>query len=286
MGSMLDVLYGTMGEYVFASQNAVSAPDSNLLSQLDWDMKPVVMAGLKLEMTLPYSITAAFRFAGALPMTSGGMVNRDWLAGDNRLNPNDPESPTHYSEHTNYLLGGYTSDVSVGYRFYSYTWHIKPMIGFKAHYFTFDGRDGFGNYPSGDMRFYGTVISYRQYYRIPYIGLAGGWRHHDRGSIGITTRYSPFVYADAIDHHYTRRLEFFDFLKKGMYWDIAIRSELSLNRGFTPWLEIGWQGTNQFIGDTTILNSETGQKFNRTDSAGASLRLLRLSAGISLQTAL
>ncbi len=277
-----EMRYGVLKEYVYSS----SAEDAELLSRLDWEVQPSFAAGMHAELTLPYRLFIGGKAAIALPMRSGSMVNRDWISGNPPLSNDDPDSPTHYSEHNAHLTEGYAADVYIGYSFHGRHWSIEPAAGFQAWFYDFDGRDGFYLYPYKSGVFEGSVITYQQLYYMPYVRSRISLRLPPRLQLQFTAAYSPLTAVDALDHHILRNTKFYDSPRCGTMLESHLRISLQASEPLSVWLSIGGSIVPPFRGDTDTLNTVTGAESSSTNGGGASLQLLHISAGIRLKTRL
>ncbi|AFG36258.1 omptin family outer membrane protease [Spirochaeta africana] len=279
------ISWGRAGEYVYDSETSV--PDADLLSQLDWDIDNVIEFGLQGEIELGYGIFTGGGFAALLPGRSGGMTDRDWIPGEQRLDPDDQQSPTHRSDHDNYVLGGYAADLHMGWRYYGNRWLLAPRAGYTQRYITFDARDGSYTYPSSSGEFFGTVISYRQHHRIPYIGVSVAAEPYPRIMLQLDGQYSPLVVVDAVDHHYRREdggsggIEFYDYPRGGQFIAGGLRIGIRASDASLFWVEITGELVPEFRGSARAMPTDSGQVFP-AGTAGASLRRVRISTGISL----
>ncbi|GAB6088578.1 omptin family outer membrane protease [Spirochaeta dissipatitropha] len=287
------LVYGQLGEYVFSEQQ--SYRDDDMLSHLTWDLKPALMQGFRLE--LQYTNTRDDRmqsgaefgvdFSGAVPLASGKMTDRDWMNQHSfRTDPDDPFSPSHYSEHDLFLLGGYRADVWANLHLGT-DLQFLPGIGFRSHYYTFDGRDGFAIYPTGEVEFHGTVISYRQYHRIPYLSMGLLVPVRNKGEVRLKGDIGWPIQVDAIDHHYKTGREYYDLPRGGLYAGIHLDGKLRISEGIEVTASSAAEYVPVFKGDSYELNVLTGLiKGPFTDAGGASKILTRISLGLRISSGL
>lgn len=290
------LVYGQLGEYVFSETQ--SYRNDGMLSELIWDLKPALMQGFRLELEvtnrkqnqIQSGAEFGVDFSGAVPLPSGSMVDRDWINTTSfRTDPDDPLSPSHYSKHDVFLLGGYRADVWMLLKFGSGI-QILPGVGFRSHYYTFDGRDGFGIYSpalGGEIEFHGTVISYRQYHRIPYFSFGLLFPVSARGEVRLSGDAGWPVQVDAIDHHYKTGREYYDLPRGGWYASLNMDSRLSISERIELTLSGAAEYVPIFKGDSFEFNNNSGSITGPfTDGGGASKILSRFSIGLRISSGL
>ena len=214
------VLYGHAEEIVYKYPG-----EDQYLSELLWDLKPLVYFGLGLDFGprdpfKRHGFTADGSVKFGLPMNTGIIEDRDW----------GPESHndylTHYSRHD--AVSGFTltAELSAGF-----SWRLTDFLALGAYgeftymRYTWDAKDGYAQYAgtdihgdyyhwSGDISKYytsGVGIKYAQNWFIlsPGISLAGrlGKYFTLRGDIC----YSPLIYSVNRDDHVNKRLIFWDY---------------------------------------------------------------------------
>ncbi|MDR1108024.1 MAG: omptin family outer membrane protease, partial [Spirochaetaceae bacterium] len=152
LSSSLGIIYGHSEELVYKY-----AGKDTLLSELIWDLKPLVYSGAALDFgrTNPWERWGFFAGASikyGLPLKTGVMEDRDWMAAKGGY-------LTHYSRHDAYSNGALLSDLSLGFSFSFFeALLLKPGIRFSYMYFSWSAQDGFtqhtsnsgGDYPPWD----------------------------------------------------------------------------------------------------------------------------------------
>ncbi len=276
--------FGQLGEYVFAPDAQTSIEGSQVASELLWDIKPAWFFGMSGEYIFPRRFFLGGSYLGAMPAGTGYMYDRDWLAVDLpfRVNQLDPDSPTRYSRHDVYLTGAHAGELFLGRWFVLVNgMHLTPLVGFGVKYYAMNATDGTGVYSSGNVTFYGTVISYRQYYTSFFLGASAVVSPLEQLSITATIKGSPgLTSVEAIDHHYRRNMEFYDEISGGMMLEGEIRFDLNTSSSSSIWFALGGSMIPQMQGKTTTLFTSTGYVPQPTENgAGASLYIARLSAG-------
>ncbi|MDR3124018.1 MAG: omptin family outer membrane protease [Treponema sp.] len=255
-------------------------------SQLFWDLKPMVYLGFALSFSRAdllagpgAAVDLSVKFG--LPLKSGTMEDRDWRDPD-------PEKLTDFSTHDAYLGGGtLLFDFAGGISF-----PIKSAVAIKALFavsymqFSWDGRDGYGNYMNiinGTWKrhdYQGTVITYDQAWLIISPGI--GFFLPLGRALTLDFRFfiSPLIYAGAEDNHITTDTRYNDYMRGGLCLEPSLDIAFSPNRFFSLVLRGSWRNIAGTRGDT----SENGSFYLRTDGAGAGFSAL--DAGLSLQFAL
>jgi outer membrane protease len=214
------------------------------LSQLLWDLKPMIYVGSALSLSrsdplagLGAAVDVSVKFG--LPLPSGTHENRDWLNSD-------PEQLTNFSTHDAYLEGGgLLFDFSGGI-----TIPIKSAVAITALFavsymqFSWAGKDGYKEYEEDEWEreyFEGTVITYDQVWLIfsPGIGLFLPVRRN----LSLEFRFfiSPLIYAVAEDHHIKRSILFNDYMRGGLCLEPALDIAFSPNRFFSLILHGSWR---------------------------------------------
>lgn len=218
------VLYGRSDEIVYKRGNS-----DTVLSELLWDLKPLLYAGIGADFAPLYpfeknSFSAGMTFKCGLPFQTG--IMEDWDYMNDRF-----QYPTHYSRHNAFARHAFLFDISGGY-----SWIFKDNFAFKAFAefsymrFSWSARDGYYQYPentadgpqwSPDMEknyIHGEIIRYTQNWFIvsPGISLTAKLGNNFLLSGGLN--YSPFIYCSDRDDHYLRALYFEDIVSGGHFF--------------------------------------------------------------------
>ena len=275
----IGILYGHSEEIVYKT-----APYQNLYeSELLWDLKPLVYAGLgadfgPLDSSWKKGFAAALSFKAGLPLRTGKIEDRDWI-GANYI--------THYSQHDAYSRTAILLDVSAGY-FWRF---IDPLAlhvygEFSFMHFSWSARDGYTQYPitfpwdsSFPKTYYsGEVIRYRQNWFILTPGVSLDWDMNRLFSLKAFFNYSPLIYcADRDEHLVGIKKTFLDYLYFGHYLKSGGELILSPSQNISLSLSASYKRINGTRGDTII------QSVRFKDEAGAALSALDLGLAVNFR---
>ncbi|MDR0496025.1 MAG: omptin family outer membrane protease [Treponema sp.] len=223
-------LYGQSEEIVFMYPKS-----NNYLSELLWDIKPLVYAGIaaNFEPIDPFNYTglsSSLSLKIGIPLNTGIMEDRDWM------NPSH-NYPTHYSRHDNYTKSAILSDLSVGY-----SWRLNDFLSLKAFaefsfmHFSWSGENGYYQYPTTeypanyppwnddlpkiyfeDITKDGRVILYSQNWFIFAPGISLKCRLGNITSLEGIINYTPLIYCSDRDDHLLTGSTYYDYTFFGHY---------------------------------------------------------------------
>ena len=223
------LLYGQGEEIVF------KYPERNQhLSQLLWDLKPLIYFGLSFNLTPgeAFSGEGLTVFGSAkfgLPLRTGNMENRDWQYTDN-------ENLTNYSCHEAFSQSAVLADISAGYLLTLTDSLVLVFYGqFSFMYLSWMAENGFYQYLETDpitnsiipgqiwhedlpkVNIFGPGTRYIQNWFILSPGTALKGRINQHLAMEMNFNYSPLVYCIARDDHLLRDIVFWDTLFPGHY---------------------------------------------------------------------
>ncbi|GHV81880.1 hypothetical protein AGMMS49991_04380 [Spirochaetia bacterium] len=208
------LMYGEGEEILYGAPNG--AP---YLSQLLWDMKPLLYVGSALSLAVknpswPVGIYTSVTVKAGIPGNTGSMEDRDWLDDDNQY-------LTHYSIHDNNTTGAFLLDydlgVSIPIRFkQAYTMDLTVfgrLSWMQMEWFSQGGYTQYGEnnhqyppfvewdagFPKASIS--GPAISYRQMWLIAGPGLILDFPVWKLFSVSISFTVSPFIWGAAVDNH-------------------------------------------------------------------------------------
>jgi outer membrane protease len=278
------IVSGQTREIVFPTDTK-----SEYLSELIWEMNPVLYYGTQLEFGLidPMKKPGFFSSLSAkfgIPGKAGTMEDRDWMSTEN-------SNLTHFSSHTNETRGFYWLDAVAGASLpIKSLFFVKPFISASYMRFSFAAKDGYGKYAKrtgdtyasiDDTNFFlfppGEVIFYTQDWFVIATGIGLSYRFNRAFSLDLAFQISPFTFCNDQDEHLLTYTTYKDYTRFGLF--IEPLGELA----FTPvkWLEICMDISYRYIGETK------GESYKKTagdndylleaNQAGTSLSLIRSS---------
>ena len=272
---------GTAQETVYSSVRG----ERYQLSQLDWDIHNVVMAGAEVTVALQNTVWLNAGLWGAATKGNGQMTDYDWLL-------EEPGSPwTDWSLSSVDVTRAWLLDLNVnievtrfgglglrgiaGYKYNTWSWEDHGIQHVYSSNPAVPG--GFRNDVAADSS--NTGITYEQDIHIPYVGaglncVAGRW------SLDAYALYSPYVVATDHDEHVLRHLKFQEDFSGGQYFGLGVRGTCTfLDRGFAT-LALDGQIIPEIYGDTTVTNTRTGASDSSTGTAGLNNQVWMLSLGV------
>ncbi|MDR2483816.1 MAG: omptin family outer membrane protease [Treponema sp.] len=273
-------LYGQSEEIVYKAPNSDAC-----LSQLLWDMKPLWYAGTSFNFSqinpmekLGFFMDLSLKFG--IPSKTGTMEDRDWTAADGHL--------TNFSSHDNYTRGAFILDFSAGLSVPIVSKAlINLYLGFSYMNFSWDAHDGYIEYEKDNWEkipFYGPAISYSQEWRIFLLGI-GLNIPFKPFSIELSFQGSagPFIYCADQDEHFSRNLQFRDYLSGGVLLEPRGGFAFSLHPKAELSLHIGWRYISGARGITKERETglSAGGTFVKSGEAGAGYSML--DTGLSVK---
>ncbi|MFP3043016.1 omptin family outer membrane protease [Treponema primitia] len=299
------VLLGQSEEIVYKNSNT-----DNKLSQLLWDLKPLVYIGTALSFSRANPLAGlgavtdlSVKFG--LPLLSGTMEDRDWQ-------DSNPDLLTNFSSHDAYIQGAMLLDFSGGIAIPIVSRVvIKVLASFSYMRFSWIARDGYAQYNESGWNSslpktysQGTGISYDQEWLILSPGLGLFWPFYRSLNLDFRFFISPLIFANDLDNHFfrdpnafgdgdifrakksERYLQFTDHTRDGIYLEPSLNLTFSPN----PYLSLLFHGSWRYIsgvrGDTYTLKTgpNTTTPFKDPNSAGVGYSAFDL--GLFLKIAL
>ena len=198
------LLNGTAKEFVF--DNAC-LNKNNKESELDWDVKNIVLFGISGDFDILDYVYAGVSFDVAVPAASGYMQDYDWLNSVTpRWNNADPYELTNYSRHDNRLEKCLSFSVGAGGNIYlPMDFKVTPFAAYSYDYIGFSGADGYSSYKSDDFKenyFSGKVIAYRQESNAVLLGVKVQTSCLPKTFMSAEVSFSPaLTFTNAMDYH-------------------------------------------------------------------------------------
>lgn len=213
------IRYGTLGEYVYYSDNS-----NDILSYLEWDIKPLTFAGIKLEGGWKgINLKASVNFF--VPSACGRMADSDFLQ-DYYTDNGNRSVKTNYSEHENHLDAGIAFNIELSTKFYpSSKFSIAPVIGLDYQYLSLYAENGTAWYGTNSFnawddvnnrtvtKFSGRVIEYKRYELYTWLGVATEFKPFQKLYFGLSLFISPYTHIEGIDSHLLRSIYFFEIME-------------------------------------------------------------------------
>jgi len=282
IGIQFGFIYGQAFEYVYPLDNDTKG---SLLSELIWDMKPVLYYGIKADFgkVNPYvspGFFSSLSFKAGIPAKTGVMEDRDWMSTENN-------SLTHFSSHDNITKEMFTADLLLGASFpVKSLFFIKPFFSGSWMRFSFSGKDGSGTYarnkgsayyPIDDnpkhITYSGEVIRYEQNWLLLATGFSIGTDILFPLTFELFLKISPLTYCSATDEHLTTRMIYKDFTSFGFYYEPEVNVSIFLKQ-----IELSFNFAYRYIGktkgETYIKKNTDTQYYLSPNKAGAGLSII------------
>jgi outer membrane protease len=277
MGTGFGVICGQASELVYPVDTK-----GELLSELIWDMKPVVYLGLHADFGLADIMSGpgfftSLSFKAGIPGKTGRMEDRDWNSIHNG-------ALTNFSSHTNNTHKFFWLDINMGFSFPIKYFYIKPFLSGSWMQFAFTGSGGFYKYAKKIS--YGTyapienatvehisgkVITYRQNWLLAAAGLSIGVNIFYPFLFELSFQISPITYCSAEDNHISRNTIFRDFTYYGLFFEPGGKVSYDY-KNFNFSLEFFYR----FIGSTK------GDSFSNVKNSGYKITQNKAGAGLSV----
>lgn len=209
----LGSLSGEAKERVYADSQG-----GRKISQLDWQYDSAPTLKGNLEWDIVKRLSLGLSAWTTVAKTAGKMNDYDWLDADQ-------QQWTHHSYHADTdLKHAREFDINLkAWLFNHPTWRFGLMAGYQDTHYSFVAKGGIFNYGNGAYRgefIDAKAISYQQRFTVPYIGVAGNYRYGEFEA-GGAFKFSSWVKATAIDHHYFRDLTFKDDARGQQYFSLT-----------------------------------------------------------------
>jgi hypothetical protein len=274
MGVESGILYGASYEIVYDS-----ASSRRYLSELQWDIKPLLFAGLSAELR-PRNLLdrigffTAFEIKAGLPGKTGVTEDRDWF-------PNVPTAPgslTHFSSHENQTKAAFLADLAGGVSFpLGKTAVVKLSLNFLYMFFKHEAWNGYAQYglysPDSSLTD-ASNSNYNKYendhcvpwqpdwYKFYIFGLGMDYTQHwfilspgialvipgKRASFSFSAAVSPAIACIAFDNHFRGVPPF--LTHERMFGGIFLETEGNFFFAFSDFFGIGLSASYRYIGGT------------------------------------
>jgi len=287
LGTSVGVVEGTASELAFYYPNGKKFK----LSELTWDIKDVVMAGLHGSMGIGRRIRLNLGVWSALTEGNGTMVDRDWdypASVSAFLEPN-AGNWTHESQHPDTSLdSGVSFDTNANVMaIQAGPFSLHGILGVKRDDWQWSARGGTyiystlypgsrdrtGAFPEGQQ-----VISYEQKYLIPYLGVGANltWPAF---LIESHLLYGPAVSASDSDYHALRGVLFEGDYSGGTYVGLGLNATWAFAPRWSAAFGVEYQSIPELTGDVEVNDGEGPEYFR--GGSGIALNATSVSLGAS-----
>lgn len=291
--------------------------NDKILSELVWDMKPMITAGLGVQMEWTDGLRIEADASAGFPVNTGAMEDSDWL----NLLTNGRNVKTTFSAHDADLEYSYLASVKAGWDiplpfdslpFTSEKIRVIPRIGFRYMTWKWNGKDGYVQHPDvpgspslpdGIYQDWnegtpkspakGTVISYSQEYFIPTAGISVSVPVGTQFRLDFGFTGSLWVTCTGTDHHFipTSGWDFTYSIHSDLYIDSLSggyfgEGDITLRWKAMPRIVFFLEGKITGISDLRGATygkqypSTTYIKYQESNGGGADLNTFSLKLGI------
>jgi plasminogen activator len=289
LGASFGQLAGTAYERVYAPEIREFK-----VSELKWDLKDVAMGGV--QGTLGFGSRFRLNLGYWIPLNegSGEMVDTDWEF----LNTTSEDQWTKQSRHPDTAVdSGSVLDINLDYRVYTAgSFSVSGILGYRRNEWEWSSRggsfvyswdlnnDGFitpdefrvdqGSFPDGQL-----VITYRQQYEVPYLGLGldGAF-----GPVEVQGHllYSPWVSAEDHDVHVLRDTTFDGDFSGGSWFGLGVSARWFFLPRWYATLGVEYEKYDEIVGTVTQAGPEGRFVFDGGGSVEPETVLLLFGAGV------
>jgi outer membrane protease len=245
------IFYGQSEEIVYRNSQ-----DRNYLSQLLWDMKPLVYVGAGASFSRnrfrdALGLYMDLSFKAGIPTRTGRMEDRDWKV---------PSTLTNYSVHDNYTTRAFLMDFAMGVslplRFRDRIFAFLEAGGVASYsYFDWTAQDGYYQYDETNgwdssvpkIPVYGDQIAYYQHWLTLSPSVAVVIPIWSRWLVEVSLKAAPgSIWVWSLDEHIGRQIEFQDRPVGGF----LVEPGLEVSYSFNAYLSLGIYASYRYIRDS------------------------------------
>lgn len=247
------------------------------LSQLDWKFKnaPILKGNIDWDLS-PWVRLGASGWVTAGSHGASDMVDRDWML------PHQ-DGYSHISDSPSKLRSASAWDVNATvWGVNNDRWRLGLMAGWQQTDYKWDAHGGYYSYWNGllagplpDQK----VISYRQQFKMPYIGLTGGTRFRNV-EMNTTFKYSHWIRASDTDEHYLRDLTIRDSNRDSDFYSLAADIGYYITPQAKVFLEGEWVRITNGTGNKTQTYHDTGDVIHYQNASGIESSSYNVTAGL------
>ena len=272
---------GKAKEYVFVYDEELGGGRYKL-SQLDWDIKRVMMVGGNLTFRDGRGTINVGYWKAMTEGDDGHVKDYDWF---------NPESSdwTEYSDSAADVVDASIFDVNGGWEFLQDTmgFNARVLFGYKRDIWKWDARGGYGLYSELDYEpyYFGDQMigNYKQEISMPYLGSSVDWAY-GRFMLSVYCTYSPWVDIDSRDNHLLRDLKITDKFRDGEMLAAGASAKYAFDSGWFLTAAADFQKINLIVGDAGYHRYDPSRDIKQyekySDYAGASNEYFALSLGV------
>ena len=242
------------------------------VSRLDWEEKPVFLAGLKTDFTI-WKFESDFQFSFGFPLSCGSMYDSDWNL--------DGIKKTYTISECN-ILQNFDASINLSFHTPEFSaFRIDPSIEIQYLFKNFKAHDGYGWYGGQEHakipRDYDTVLT--------FFGVKGSFFASQKLTFQAEFFISPFSYNYSLDTHYhsEENTHYLD-IQTGCFtkYKINLKSQYKLNRYFAVFTDVSILSGKEEYGDLySDVYSDNLTKFS-SQPTGSSMYSVEFNAGIKI----
>ncbi|EKC2495410.1 omptin family outer membrane protease [Salmonella enterica] len=268
-GLSVGVLSGSAKERVY--------DNGRKISQLDWKFKnaPILKGGIDWDLS-PWVRLGASGWVTAGRYGAIDMVDRDWLISAQEEYSHISESPTKLRSASfwdvNATVWGVNND----------RWHLGIMGGWQQTDYKWDAHGGYSSYWNGSVEDKlpdGKVILYKLQFKMPYVGLTGGYRFRNV-EMNTTFKYSHWVQASDTDEHYLRNITFHDRNRVSDFYSVSADIGYYITPQAKIFIEGEWMRVGNGKGDGKAEFHNEGSVGYFPDSSGIENTAYNVTVGL------
>jgi outer membrane protease len=289
----LGFFYGQSEEIVYKDA------DGTYLSELLWDMKPVLYygAGLSIELQIPswpVGLYTAISTKIGVAGRSGFIEDRDWLDPDH-------DELTHFSKHDSYIYDSWFFDGDLGLSIplrpgKTFNPAISVFGRFSYMEMKWIARDGYIQYGKNNKSappfipwddsfekqdILGTGINYSQFWIIVSPGIVADFPLSRFFALNCAFTITPAIWVAAEDLHLARKLEFLDYPRGGLALEPEIRVSFFPNSRCSLSLRVSFRYMTGATGPSWMKASSSDMYYPQGNTSGAGFHAL--NSGISFK---
>lgn len=297
LGFALAGSFGQVGGTATELAYAYPRGDQFKLSELEWDIEDVAIAGIQGSAAIGSRLSLNLGFWWALNEGDGSMRDRDWDYLDDidqglvDVDDISDDDWTHESNHPHMdVEEGTIFDANLSFRaLQSGPFSVSAILGYKRENWQWSAWGGSFLYSVYGFRDYGGwfldadgedlhVIDYEQEYRIPYVGVGATWQ----GSLVQVEAHvlaSSMVDAEDHDYHVLRDLNFDAEFSEGNYVGLGLGVRWFFLPQWFAGANVEYEKIDGLTGDVTVTSREGSVVYRNGSGIEMEAAALTFSAG-------